>query len=133
MSRGAPPQLSGIALCVPDGVPSFIKNANELLNFNLSVWFEFLPAVDSRLADCLEFRRISNLVEQQIGINERINTEVVISGCLQQPRDAKESEVARDREGWVAVYLHRSCLQPMPIAKRAGQNMKRNFDFGLAE
>jgi transposase len=35
-------------------------------------------------------------------------------------RDAKESEVARDREGWVAVYLHRSCLQPLPIKKPDG-------------
>ena len=25
-------------------------------------------------------------------------------------RDAKESEVARDRQGWLAVYLHRGCL-----------------------
>jgi len=48
-------------------------------------------------------------------------------------RDAKESEVARDRQGWLAVYLHRSCLRPVPIAKPDGQNMKRNFDFGLAE
>ncbi len=39
-------------------------------------------------------------------------------------RDAKESEVARDRQGRVAVYLHRSCLQPLPIAKPDGQNMK---------
>jgi len=47
-------------------------------------------------------------------------------------RDAKESEVARDRQGWMAVYLHRSCLQPVSIAKPDGQNMKRDFDFGLA-
>jgi hypothetical protein len=45
-------------------------------------------------------------------------------------RDAKESEVARDRQGGVAVYLHRSCLQPLPIAKSDGQNMMRSFDFG---
>ena len=45
-------------------------------------------------------------------------------------RDVKESEVARDREGGVAVYLHRSCLQPLPIAKFDGQNMMRSFDFG---
>jgi hypothetical protein len=30
----------------------------------------------------------------------------------------------------VAVYLHRSCLQPVPIAKSDGQNMKRSFDSG---
>jgi DDE family transposase len=47
-------------------------------------------------------------------------------------RDAKESEVARDRESRVAVYLHRSCLQPVSIAKPDGQNMKRNIVFGLA-
>src|SRR4029077_1391845 len=47
-------------------------------------------------------------------------------------RDAKESEVARNREGRVAVYLHRSCLQPVPIANADGQNMKRNIAFGLA-
>ena len=35
--------------------------------------------------------------------------------------DAKESEVARDRQGGVAVYLHRSRLQPLPIAKPDGQ------------
>ena len=45
-------------------------------------------------------------------------------------RDAKESEVARDRQGRVAVHLHRSCLQPLPIAKPDGQNMKRSFDSG---
>jgi len=33
----------------------------------------------------------------------------------------------------VAVYLHRSCLQPLPTAKPDGQNMMRSFDFGLAQ
>jgi hypothetical protein len=28
----------------------------------------------------------------------------------------------------VAVYLQRSCLQPVPIAKPDGQNMTRSFD-----
>jgi hypothetical protein len=32
----------------------------------------------------------------------------------------------------VAVYLHRSGLQPLPITKPDGQNMMRSFDFGLA-
>ena len=43
-------------------------------------------------------------------------------------RNAKESEVARDREGWLAVYLHRSCLPPVPIAKPDGQSMTRSAD-----
>ena len=43
-------------------------------------------------------------------------------------RDAKESEVAGDRQGRVAVHLHRSCLQPLPLAKPDGQNMTRSFD-----
>src|SRR5580704_19492913 len=34
--------------------------------------------------------------------------------------DAKESEVARDRQGRVAVYLHRGRLQPLSIAKPNG-------------
>jgi hypothetical protein len=45
----------------------------------------------------------------------------------------KEGEVARDRQSGMAAYLHRSYLQPVPIAKSDGQNMKRNFDFGFAE
>ena len=40
----------------------------------------------------------------------------------------RESEVARNRQGRVAVYLHRSCLQPLPIAKPDGQSMTRRFD-----
>jgi hypothetical protein len=42
--------------------------------------------------------------------------------------DAKKSEAARNREGRVAVYLHRSCLQLVPIAKPDGQNVRRGFD-----
>ena len=38
--------------------------------------------------------------------------------------DAKKSEVARNREGGMAVYLHRSRLQPVPIAQLDGQSMK---------
>ena len=38
-------------------------------------------------------------------------------------RDAQESEVARDRQGWVAVHFHRGCLQPLPIAKPDGGSM----------
>ena len=38
--------------------------------------------------------------------------------------DAKKSEVARNREGRVAVYFHRSRLQLEPIAKPDGQSMK---------
>ena len=38
--------------------------------------------------------------------------------------DAKKSEVARNREGRVAVYLHRGRLQLVPIAKPDGQSMK---------
>ena len=33
-----------------------------------------------------------------------------------------KKEVARDREYRVAAYLHRSCLQPVSIAKPDGQN-----------
>src|SRR2546429_6698956 len=40
--------------------------------------------------------------------------------------DAKKSEAARNREGRVAVYLHRSCLQLVPIAKPDGQNVRRS-------
>jgi len=43
---------------------------------------------------------------------------------------AKESEVARDREGRVVVYLHWSRLQPLPIAKPDGQSMTRSVDSG---
>ena len=42
--------------------------------------------------------------------------------------DAKESEVARDRQSGVAVYLHRGCLQSVPIVKPDGQNMTGSFD-----
>jgi transposase len=45
-------------------------------------------------------------------------------------RDVKESEVARDREGRVAVHLHRSRLQPLPIAKPDGQSMTRSVASG---
>src|SRR5271170_5464334 len=38
--------------------------------------------------------------------------------------DAKKSEVARNREGRVAIYLHRSRLQLVPIAKPDGQSVK---------
>jgi hypothetical protein len=44
--------------------------------------------------------------------------------------DAKESEVARDLGGRVAVHLHRSCLQPLPIAKPDGQGMTGSVDSG---
>jgi hypothetical protein len=40
----------------------------------------------------------------------------------------KKSEVARDREGRVAVHLHRSRLQSLPIAKPYGQSMTRSVD-----
>src|ERR1700733_10511087 len=43
---------------------------------------------------------------------------------LNGDRDAKKSEVARNREGRVAVYFHRSRLQLEPIAKPDGQSMK---------
>ncbi len=36
----------------------------------------------------------------------------------------RKSEVARNREGRVAVYLHRSRLQLVPLAKPDGQSMK---------
>lgn len=39
-------------------------------------------------------------------------------------RDAKKSEVARNREGRMAVYLHRSRLQPVPIAKPDGRSIR---------
>ena len=45
-------------------------------------------------------------------------------------RDAEESEVARDRQGCVAVHLHRSRLQPLPIAKPGGQGMTRSVASG---
>jgi hypothetical protein len=35
-------------------------------------------------------------------------------------RDAKESEVAKDQQSGVAVYLPQTCLQPVPIAKPDG-------------
>jgi hypothetical protein len=35
-------------------------------------------------------------------------------------RDVKESEVARDRQGWVAIHVYRGCLQPLPIEKPDG-------------
>jgi hypothetical protein len=38
-------------------------------------------------------------------------------------RDVKESEVARDRQGRMAVHFHRRCLQPLPIAKPDGGSM----------
>ena len=44
--------------------------------------------------------------------------------------DAKESEVTRDRQGGVAVHLHRSRLQPLPIAKPDGQSMTSDFETG---
>ena len=48
-------------------------------------------------------------------------------------RDAKESEVARDRQSGVVIYLRRRSLQPLPIAKPDGQNMTPEFRFGPAE
>jgi hypothetical protein len=42
--------------------------------------------------------------------------------------DAKKSEVARNREGRVAVYLHWGGLQPVPVAKPDGQRVTRGFD-----
>jgi hypothetical protein len=45
-------------------------------------------------------------------------------------RHAKESEVARDRQGGMAVYLHRGCLQPLPLAKPHGQNLTRSVASG---
>ena len=48
-----------------------------LLNFNFSVWSESLLAVDTRLAHPLEFWRATNLVEQRVGIDRRIDTKVV--------------------------------------------------------
>jgi hypothetical protein len=44
----------------------------------------------------------------------------------------RESEVARNRQGRVAVYLHRGCLQLVPIAKPDGQNMNPEFRSGHA-
>ena len=44
--------------------------------------------------------------------------------------DAKEGKVARNRQGGVAVYLHRSCLQLVPIAKPDGPNVIPKFDAG---
>ncbi len=45
--------------------------------------------------------------------------------------DAKESEVARDRKGWVAVHLHRSRLQPCRLRNlRLGHDTE--FRFGAA-
>jgi len=49
-------------------------------------------------------------------------------GWMEDGGDAKKSEAARNREGRVAVYLHRSCLQLVPIAKPDGQNVRRGFD-----
>jgi hypothetical protein len=61
--------------------------------------------------------------------------EPISSGAIvrvdEDDRDAKENEVARDRQGWVAVYLHRRSLQPLPIAKPDGQSMTRSFDSAL--
>ena len=42
--------------------------------------------------------------------------------------DVKESEAARGRESRVAVYLHRGCLQSLPIAKLGGQHMTWSVD-----
>jgi hypothetical protein len=39
-----------------------------------------------------------------------------------------EQRVPAGRQSGVAVYLHRSCLQPVPIEKPDGQNMTRTFD-----
>jgi hypothetical protein len=39
-------------------------------------------------------------------------------------QDDKESEVVRDRQGGVAAYLCRGCLQPVPIAKPDGQSYR---------
>jgi hypothetical protein len=52
----------------------------RLLNLNCSVGSEFLLALDACLARCLELHRVANLVEQRVGINERINTEAVLGG-----------------------------------------------------
>jgi hypothetical protein len=49
------------------------------------------------------------------------------AGVDEDGGDAKESEVARDRQGGVAVYLHWGRLQPLSIAKPDGQNMTRSF------
>jgi IS5 family transposase len=62
------------------------------------------------------------------------STEAKTSGAVvrvdEDGRDAKESEVARDREGRVAIHLHRSRLQPLPIAKPDGESMTRSVDSG---
>ena len=42
----------------------------------------------------------------------------------------KESEAERNRQGWVAVYLHRGSLQLVSIAKPDGHNMTQSFDSG---
>jgi hypothetical protein len=48
-------------------------------------------------------------------------------------RDVKEGEVARDGQGWVAGYLHRSGLQPLPIAKTDGGSVTLRHRCGPAE
>jgi hypothetical protein len=44
--------------------------------------------------------------------------------------DARESEVARDRERRVVVHIHRSRLQPLPVAKSNGESLKMDAAAG---
>lgn len=53
-----------------------------------------------------------------------------VFGWMKMVGGTQESKVERDRQGRVAVHLHRSCLQLVAIAKSDGQNMKRSFDSG---
>ena len=47
------------------------------------------------------------------------------------PLAAAALVVMGNRQGRVAIHLHRSRLQPLPIAKPDDQNMTRSFDSGL--
>ena len=98
------------------------------MNITLITWWQNTTkrrsAVDERTVRHAgyagESKRKRKRVEQSFGWMKMI-------GML------KKVKLARDREGRVAVYLHRSCLQPVSIAKFDGQNMMRDIPFGLAE
>jgi len=81
----------------------------------------FARSVSHLLRALEEFR---SLGIEFVSLSEQVDT----STPTGKMRDAKESEVARNRQGGVAVYLYRSRLQLVPIANPDGQNMTGGLD-----
>jgi transposase len=73
-------------------------------------------------------RRADHTACRVRGESAKAQTSGAVVRVDQDGRDAKESEVARDRQGGMAVYFHRGRLQPVPIAKPDGHDVTPGFD-----